>query len=109
MWLNILTAMVIPHMASLPPVQYREDKVIAIIQFTYPKDVDKGCGGSPEDDPTYIVACTKVGGPKMLAPHPCLYPEDPYARVLCHELGHISGWPADHSDPSVKASDTPRR
>ena len=42
--------------------------------------------------------------------NPCNYQGESYARRLCHELGHINSWPADHSNPPAipPASDSPQ-
>jgi hypothetical protein len=42
--------------------------------------------------------------------NPCNYQHEPYAKRLCHELGHINSWPADHSNPRVfpPASESPQ-
>jgi hypothetical protein len=42
--------------------------------------------------------------------NPCNYQGESYARRLCHELGHINSWPADHSNPRVfpPASESPQ-
>jgi hypothetical protein len=42
--------------------------------------------------------------------NPCAYQGESYARRLCHEMGHVAGWPADHSNPRVfpPASESPQ-
>jgi hypothetical protein len=42
--------------------------------------------------------------------NPCEYQHESYAKRLCHELGHINSWPADHSNPRVfpPASESPQ-
>jgi len=44
-------------------------------------------------------ACAKpippeVAGPDwtIITPDPCAYPDQSYARLLCHELAHAKGW-----------------
>jgi hypothetical protein len=39
-------------------------------------------------------ACTRDG--VTYAPDPCLYPNEAFARLLCHEKGHVNGWPPTH-------------
>lgn len=98
MLLSLLVAASLLEVAPLPPHQYRVDETVAAIMFTTPDKVDVGCGNK---DPKHwqIFACSQIEGSRVLMPHPCLYTDDNYARLLCHELGHISGWPADHPDP----------
>jgi hypothetical protein len=42
--------------------------------------------------------------------NPCAYQHESYAKRLCHEMGHVAGWPADHSNPRVfpPASESPQ-
>lgn len=37
-------------------------------------------------------ACTFLDKNIILMPNPCNYPNDGYARLFCHELGHVNGW-----------------
>lgn len=41
-------------------------------------------------------ACERDGA--VYLPNPCDFPRDDYARLMCHEMGHINGWSANHSD-----------
>jgi hypothetical protein len=41
----------------------------------------------------YAVGCT-VGG-TIYVPNPCRW-GDGYATLMCHELGHVNGWSAEH-------------
>jgi antirestriction protein ArdC len=35
-------------------------------------------------------------------PNPCKWPNhSEYQRMACHELSHVNGWPADHSDKAT--------
>lgn len=98
MFLEMFVALGLSYAAPLPPQQYRVDMVSSQITFTYPGKVDYLCGGTDNDGGT-IMACSEVNGNWTLLPHPCLYPDDMYARLVCHELGHTSGWPVDHPNP----------
>lgn len=98
-WANIVAGLValnLGHMAPLPPIEY--DKPVnkeVSIRFSHPLFVHLGCGG---DIPSkwQILACAEVNGDRILMPDPCFHTEESYARLLCHELGHIKGWPKDH-------------
>lgn len=92
----------IGHMAPLPPLEYNKpvNKVVEVT-FTHPVLVHLACGGDIPSD-LQIFACARVNGNRMIVPDPCLHTEESYARLLCHELGHINGWPADHPG-AVKA------
>ena len=98
-WANIVAGLIafnIGHMAPLPPLEYNKplDRPVQI-WFTDPLYVHLGCGGSLPTE-VQIFACSSIGGDKLIMPDPCLHTEESYARLLCHELGHSKGWPADH-------------
>lgn len=40
------------------------------------------------------LACTL--GQTVYMPNPCEFRGDRYADLLCHEAGHVQGWPANH-------------
>jgi hypothetical protein len=43
--------------------------------------------------PRGSIACANEGWAIM--PNPCAW-RDPYAKMMCHELGHANGWAAGH-------------
>lgn len=96
---SALVAFGLGHMAPLPPVEYQnylnEDVKIT---FYDPTTVHLKCGGELYKG-YQIFACAKVGGPWIKMPDPCRHTDESYARLLCHELGHSKGWPADHPNP----------
>jgi hypothetical protein len=81
----------------LPPNEYRGDKT-AIIQFGPVITLCGHLAGEGE----IVLACASEKGQVMVVPNPCLAEGD-YARLLCHELGHLNGWSGGH--PSIHASD----
>lgn len=98
-WANCFTslcALAIGHMAPLPNSDYgglprRE----VSITFKDPVAVHLLCGG--ELNKNYqIFACAGVNRNWIIMPDPCRHTEESYARLLCHELGHTKGWPANH-------------
>lgn len=70
--------------ARLSPVDYHGD-VRAAVTFVQPDEVVRLCDQGPT-----VVACQ--AGAQIIAPNPCLYVEEYYAGVLCHEVGHMNGW-----------------
>jgi hypothetical protein len=60
--------------------------------FVEPHEVETYCGHPKEGR---ILACT-AGNGTIVMPNPCDYPEykdpDSYARLMCHEKGHVNGW-----------------
>lgn len=77
---------------TLPPEIYRQDSTVTIT-FAKPALVQELCGLRSVKD---LVGCATEK--TMIVPNPCAYPEQSYARTLCHESGHLQGWPADHED-----------
>jgi hypothetical protein len=82
---------------SLPPARFRGDNSIKV-RFSDQAGVDAVCGKAPCNMVT--LACTSVRRPQLMTlPNPCRYPtSDGYAQLVCHELGHLNGWPATHGD-----------
>jgi len=39
----------------------------------------------------------------IIMPNPCHYKQQEYARLLCHEGAHFSGWPGDHPPEDLPA------
>ena len=77
---------------TLPPERYRSDTT-STITFAKPELVQELCGKRGVDE---LVACFEP--PVIIVPNPCDYPDESYARIVCHEIGHANGWPADHKD-----------
>jgi len=67
---------------TIPPAAYRGD-VASAVQFR--ADALATCGAP---------MCTR--GSSIIAPNPCDYTGETYARGLCHELGHRNRWPGNH-------------
>lgn len=94
-------ALGIGHMAPLSPLKYRGDPEREVnITFKDPTAVHLLCGGELYKG-YQIYACAKVGGNWVIMPNPCPHTQESYARLLCHELGHTNGWPANHPDPQA--------
>lgn len=75
--------------AAAQPRQYRGDATVTV-RFANPTDVEGLCAmiGAPNS-----AAC--ANDQIMIVPNPCRY-HGYYAEILCHELGHVNGWPPDH-------------
>lgn len=78
--------------SGIPPVRFRGDNVAAVF---FVDDVTKLCGRAK---PGFVIlACAQ--GNQIAMPNPCAYAaSERYARIMCHELAHVSGWPATHGD-----------
>ncbi len=75
---------------DLPPERYRGD---AKVQVRFTKHAEPLCRIIKA--PAGSIACAPVGGDLIIAPNPCAW-RDPYAKLMCHELGHSNSWPAEH-------------
>jgi hypothetical protein len=78
-----------PHIAP-PPARFIQERQSAFVMFMPPEEIPAQCG------PSWALACASVGGAQVWMPHPCAYPNDWYARLLCHELAHNNSWSEAH-------------
>jgi hypothetical protein len=47
--------------------------------------------------PEVIEACSDTQNKLLVMPDPCRFPaDDNYARLMCHEVAHLDGWPGNH-------------
>ena len=72
-----------------PPSRFQGDAVAGVV-FTTEGGVQRMC---PQVN--YAVGCTV--GSTIYVPNPCRW-RDPYATLLCHEIGHVNSWPSNHPD-----------
>lgn len=66
----------------------------ALVWYADPETVDAACKGLTGDaNPKFVIlACTLPVERKQLLPNPCLYPDEYFASLVCHENAHLSGW-----------------
>ena len=78
-----------------PPLRYRAPVSAVNIDFMSKAEADRVCAGGVRVCGRIFYAC--ASGRHLNMPNPCDYPmTDDYAKLLCHELAHINGWPASH-------------
>lgn len=86
--------------AQQPPAEFQGDRIV-LVQFVAAEKVDAACkawGTFPELKPGQYLSGCYTRGKVMILPNPCAWPNDSDMRqVLCHELGHANGWPANHT------------
>ena len=88
-----------------PPVRFQSDTTASVefiaAERIIPRCLERGA---------MILANACADRELITITNPCAYPGESYARRLCHELGHINSWPADHSNPPAipPASDSPQ-
>lgn len=103
--LGLLSASCKPHVyasdninSGPPPRNMRGDAVATKVTFS--SDVEGDCykaglrfvlGANPN-------ACSVIGSGRkeLIVSNPCK-DRGKYAATLCHEMGHLNGWSADHS------------
>lgn len=88
----------------LPPTQYQGDHV-ALVYFVDNPNSLKACGISQQLDskggPTVFRGCVRDTplGQIVYLPNPCKDKKataENYGSLVCHELGHVNGWPSNH-------------
>lgn len=82
-----------------PPLRFRGDHKVTMYFDNINKiNRDGGYKHRPFCSST-VFAYSDPDTNTMHLPNPCQYPQsDAYARLACHELGHINGWPGYHGD-----------
>lgn len=84
--------------SASPPPRYHGNAVV-VTGYVSPAMIGELCGKAPPG--MVMMACSgndKDGNPLIIIPNPCLFDDQSFARLLCHEKGHILGWPATHGD-----------
>lgn len=80
---------------TMPPTRFRAP-ARATIEYLDPSGIAAACAGGLMQAGTSgpPLACTKMypNRPTIVMPNPCAFPFDAYARMECHELGHVNGW-----------------
>lgn len=85
-----------------PPQAYQADTT-ATVEFIQAEKVMPRCLERGAKTLANACADTKL----ITITNPCAYPGESYAKRLCHELGHINRWPANHSN-ILPASQSPQ-
>lgn len=78
------------------PPQYQGDAA-AVVMTGGQVPVHVFCSnGRPTD--RVVLACTSSDRKVVVMPNPCEFADtERYARLLCHEMGHVNGWEHDVS------------
>lgn len=80
--------------ASIPPEQYQNDGVYRTHFMASAALECRSRFGLHS-----VEACASHLETEAWMPNPCaaFWRGDRYADLMCHELGHMNGWPGDHS------------
>lgn len=81
-----------------PPERFQSDAAFTV-EVRDQKGINRVChplfGVPPAGMKTD--ACSTEG--RVIMPNPCDFAEtERYARMLCHEMAHVNGWPPTHGD-----------
>ena len=85
--------------SGYPPPKYQHDGIAAVTFFVGQKKINSICG---EAGPGYQTqACAFSGDRKLVLPNACdaEFEGQSFARLVCHEMGHLNGWPGNHPRP----------
>jgi hypothetical protein len=81
-----------------PPQRFHDDRTVTV-QFTDQTGINRVCHPRFGAPPAGMKTNACATGKRVVAPNPCEFDQsDAYAHLLCHELGHMNGWPATHGD-----------
>lgn len=75
-----------------PPERYQGNAIV-VVRFDERLEIERICS---ERVGHYAMACADVGRGSIYTENPCGVQDGWYAELLCHELAHRNGWPADH-------------
>ena len=78
----------------LPPERYQGNGM-AIVITADRHEIERICADKLNH---YAAACADIGGPgRVWIENPCHVADQHwYPALLCHEIGHVRSWPADH-------------
>lgn len=89
-----------PIDAGWPPPRFRGDNTVPKVTFAGSAKVRALCGVPAKPDQE-VLACTGLtntgDATRMVLPNPCVgFHGEEFAKLACHELGHVNSWPIDH-------------
>ena len=79
----------VPHVPIPPPEFQRAPDAPAVVIYGDPAAVDAFCREGTGLIGGTIFACTFPVNRLQVMPNPCLFPDEFYARLQCHENGHL--------------------
>jgi hypothetical protein len=83
--------------AARPPARFTADATF-VVEVRGQAQIDQRCQGLFGVPPAGMKtdACSIEG--RAIMPNPCAYPDESYARMLCHEMAHVNGWSSQHEN-----------
>ena len=96
-----------PYSDGRPPARYQGGATV-MLQTTDQAGINSTCQALFGAPPAGMKMNACNTGERIVMPNPCDYPNEAYAKLLCHELGHANGWPMTHGDdPALAAAESP--
>jgi hypothetical protein len=87
-----------PFTDARPPARFQRE-AITTLQISDQAGINLTCQALFGAPPAGMKTDACFTGERMVMPNPCSFPQtESYARMLCHELGHVNGWPSTHGD-----------
>jgi len=79
-----------------PPTEFQGNATVTV-RFVTAERLQEICTALLGDPNGRWAGCVDNFG-AIIIENPCAleYWRSPYRQAICHELGHINGWPADH-------------
>jgi hypothetical protein len=89
---------VTPYSDARPPAALQQNRTVTV-EFTGQQRINSVCNSLFGAPPAGMKTNACATGQRLVLPNPCTFgPNDRYAALLCHELGHANGWPPPHGD-----------
>lgn len=85
--------------SATPPERYRGETV-AVVETFKREEIGGECERQVRRKPPKGMvyrACTRRED-RVYLPNPCDFPDEVFAHLACHELGHWQGWSRWHED-----------
>lgn len=83
---------------GIPPERFHRQVAVARVIFVPKNRIAATCHVQAPAG-LGVVACSRPEKNLIIMPDPCPAADtDYYARIACHELGHLAGWPTTHGD-----------
>lgn len=84
---------------ATPPLRFQQGTA-AVLITVHPSMLPAMCGVTvPKGYELQACMIVENDAPVIIMPNPCMVEAtDAYAHLLCHETGHVNGWPGSHGD-----------
>jgi hypothetical protein len=89
--LTASSAQEVPDFVQRPPAEYLDGPSVGMGLIVVPANqIDPACRSIGGQAPGLIVGCYREG--VVVLPDPCVFPDEIFAQIACHEVAHRRGW-----------------